>query len=279
MEEWKENYDEAAIAFTDENYPLAIEFADKAIEGKCENIDIYSLRGMSYYYLKMHDKALPDFNHYLKIKDTDYLVIANRGNSYTMLGQYEKALKDHNRFIQSQPENGAGYQNRAYCYFMSKKYYEAAVDFDKAESLGSPNYAIYFYRGYSLFHMNYFDGALRDLNKAVEIDEQPFEPYLIMGNIRYEMGQYEEAIAHFSHAIYLHDNDADIYYKRMHAYMQAKKYPQAETDANRVLKLDAGYFHAEKDGINLPVTSIKVDEKGTMNLMVDTAGLKEKDKK
>src|SRR6187431_2162429 len=95
-----ENYlHEALEAFNSKDFKQAITLASKAIEHGSINKAAYQIRGLSYYSLYEHEKALSDFNLYLQAAPDDYAMRLQRGITYSLLQQPEKGIPDMDAFI------------------------------------------------------------------------------------------------------------------------------------------------------------------------------------
>jgi putative GTP pyrophosphokinase len=97
------------------------------------------------------------------------LVYNHRGMAYFALGSHQRALKDFSSAINYDPESDRGYANRGLCYRVLKKYEKALQDFNQALTINPNRPDGYFGRAQAHYDMQEFDMALADCEKALLI--------------------------------------------------------------------------------------------------------------
>lgn len=97
------------------------------------------------------------------------LVYNHRGMAYFALGSHQRALKDFTSAISYDPEGDRGYANRGLCYRVMKKYEKALKDFDQALIINPGRPDSYFGRAQTHYDMQQFELALADCEKALLI--------------------------------------------------------------------------------------------------------------
>ncbi|MGW8313131.1 MAG: tetratricopeptide repeat protein [Desulfuromonadales bacterium] len=97
------------------------------------------------------------------------LVYNHRGMAYFAVGQHQRALKDFSSAIKYDPENDRGYANRGLCYRVMKKFRKALSDFNLALKINPTRPDNYFGRAQTCYDMQKFDQAMEDCEKALSI--------------------------------------------------------------------------------------------------------------
>jgi putative GTP pyrophosphokinase len=97
------------------------------------------------------------------------LVYNHRGMAYFAMGSHQRALKDFSNAIKYDPENDRGYANRGLCYRVMRKYKKSLQDFDRALQINPNRPDSHFGRAQVHYDMQRFDLALTDCEKALGI--------------------------------------------------------------------------------------------------------------
>jgi putative GTP pyrophosphokinase len=97
------------------------------------------------------------------------LVYNHRGMAYFAIGQHQRALKDFSSAIKYDPENDRSYANRGLCYRVMKKFRKALSDFNLALKINPTQPDNYFGRAQTCYDMQKFDQAIEDCEKALSI--------------------------------------------------------------------------------------------------------------
>ena len=77
---------------------------------------IYFNRGVTWYEMGDHDRAIQDYNKAVKFNPNFDQAFFNRGNAYDEKGQFERAIKDYNRAIELKPDYTKAFNNRGISY-------------------------------------------------------------------------------------------------------------------------------------------------------------------
>jgi putative GTP pyrophosphokinase len=97
------------------------------------------------------------------------LVYNHRGMAYFALGQHQRALKDFSSAIGYDPQSDRGYANRGLCYRVQKKYAKALEDFTQAVKINPNRPDNYFGRAQTFYDLRRYGQALEDCEKALGI--------------------------------------------------------------------------------------------------------------
>lgn len=97
------------------------------------------------------------------------LVYNHRGMAYFAMGSHQRALKDFTSSISYDPTSDRGYANRGLCYRVMKKYAKALQDFDQALKISPDRPDTYFGRAQTYCDMQKYHQALNDCEKILGI--------------------------------------------------------------------------------------------------------------
>jgi len=97
------------------------------------------------------------------------LVYNHRGMAYFAMGQHQRALKDFSSAIKYDPEDDRGYANRGLCYRVLKKFRRALADFNQALKINPGRPDNYFGRAQTCYDMQKYEQAMEDCEKALSI--------------------------------------------------------------------------------------------------------------
>ena len=132
-----------------EQYDLAKDDVDKAIQLSPSEADVYYLGGNVLMKSKLYHKAAlyysraieynPTSNVKVNVEDCYY----NRGNAYLMTEKLEMAVADFTAYIESNLDNPAGYHNRGVAFKKLGIEDKACADFKAALDHGSDKSARY----------------------------------------------------------------------------------------------------------------------------------------
>jgi len=124
------------INMLDENYPAAIQAAEKALQYNPNDIDLYRYIAPAYYQIGEYDRALDTYDRAMKIIDPedDELrsdIIGGKGDVYMEMGDTVQAYRLYEEALEVYPENASILNN--YAYFLAVK----GQELDKAEDLAA----------------------------------------------------------------------------------------------------------------------------------------------
>jgi tetratricopeptide (TPR) repeat protein len=101
------------------DYKAAIIALDQAISLDPKNPKAYSTRGLTYWYLGQHQKAIKDFksaiialDQAIKLDPKNAKAYVSRGEVHGYLGQYQKEIDDYSKLIELDPKNAEYYVMR-----------------------------------------------------------------------------------------------------------------------------------------------------------------------
>ena len=161
------------IAESRREYPLAVNFVDKAVQLRPGDAVCHFTRGNIYQYgIKDAAKALENYNKALEINPDYSDAFYNRGNlvSKDNKDNYESAISDYTAALKINPKDARAYNNRALTYMKRKEYKDAVNDFSEAIRC-YPNFALAYLNRANTYHlMRNYDAAIGDAIEASRLD-------------------------------------------------------------------------------------------------------------
>ena len=199
-----------------DDYPAAINAAERALEYNPDSLDLYRYIAPTYFQMKQYDKALSIYQKALTMVDsvdveTRSDLVGGMGDVYFEMGDTLLAFQTYENALQLFPLN-IGIMNN-YAYFLSV----CNRDLDKAEQMSAttikaePDNATYLDTyAWVLFKKGDNEKALQYIKKALDNDEAPSVELLEhYGDILDACGDHEEALKQWRKASDLApDNDS-----------------------------------------------------------------------
>ena len=188
-------YKGKAILYLGNNYKMAVENFDKAIELDANNAESYFLRGYAQARLKNFSAAVEDFTKSLKMK-AEEKIYKKRGEVYLELKNFLAAIEDFNKVLEFSAEKSA-YKGLAIAFANLKNKKLALENFDEfVELSGEENF--YQELGEIYFALGEYDKAVENFSKHIELDKFTLESYYLRGKSYFEQKNYASALADFA---------------------------------------------------------------------------------
>ncbi|GAB4452454.1 MAG: hypothetical protein OHK0029_03380 [Armatimonadaceae bacterium] len=162
--------------------------------------------------------AIKDYDALLAIDPADAVSLRNRGVAYFRLNQFDKALTDFDAYIKAKPDEPDGYNFKGLTYLkMEPKKYKEAIDAYSAYLTRKPNDTIALYnRGLAYYNQETYDKALPDFQAALKDPQHPnakdIPGYIADSLIK--LGKADEAEKAYNDAIAKAPNDGQAYLNR-----------------------------------------------------------------
>lgn len=198
------------INIMDENYPKAIEAAEKALELNPDSLDLYRYIAPSYYQMKEYDRALTTYDRALSIIDTTDVelysdFVGGKGDVYSSMGDSVRAVESYEQALKIYPGNTSIMNN--YAYYLAQR----GENLDKAERMAaiavksSPNSAtVLDTYAWVFFKKKDYKMALFYIESALSKDQDPGAELLEhYGDILFMDGQTEKAVEQWQKALEL----------------------------------------------------------------------------
>ena len=166
-----EDYLNRGIAlYRRDEYELALDAFEKAIELKPDYADAWNNRGVTLGRLDRHEEALKACDKAIELKPDYADAWNNRGFALAKLGRYEEALEACDKAIELKPDYAEAWDSKGFALAKLGRYEEALEACDKATEL-KPDYAEAWYnKAWSYSLKGDRENALQNLSKAIGLD-------------------------------------------------------------------------------------------------------------
>ena len=192
---------------------------------------------MTYFLSGQFDKAVMDFDKYIRKEPKDPSAYLNRGASWLFLGDTLKAVGDYNKAIKLDRFDPEGYVRRGRLYASQKKYDEAISDMDKAISLDSTSTFAYFNRAIMLYETERYVDAMADLNRVLKDEPGNALTLYNRGLISARLGAYDDALADMDRVLDINPNNVLAYFNRASIFIEMGQYHNALEDYDKAIEL------------------------------------------
>ncbi|MCX6268227.1 MAG: tetratricopeptide repeat protein [Bacteroidetes bacterium] len=209
----------------------------------------YKNRGNYYGALNMTEKALKDYNVYIKLKADDPRAYSNIGNIYGLNNQIDKALDAYSKSIALDSINPETYLNRAITYAKAKKFDLALKDYERAMRLQPGTMAVYMNRAYTLFEMGRYEDAISDFSLLIEQVGRNDDYFLKRGTSRYMLKQNQEALDDYSQCIAINPLNGTAYFNTSVIYKQQNDFTKAYQYALKAKSANCAVDPSYLDGL------------------------------
>ena len=211
---------------------------EEAISIRSDFIEAYFNLGKAQKALKKYEDAICSYSKCISLNIHYADAYNNRGSVYLEnLQEPEKALVDFQNFLKIQPNVWNGFFNIANCYNELKEYEEAIKHYDRAVELNPNNADVHFSRGFTYYKLEQYEEALKSYDRALKLNPNNADVHFSRGVTYYELGQYEEALKSYDHAIELCPNQANVYSNRGIVFKSLKRYEEALKNIDFAIKL------------------------------------------
>ena len=224
--------------YSDLDYITVIDYCTKKIKQNAFNIGkYYKARAQAYYSMGKLEKALEDYNSYIKNVTNDGGAFYDRGVIKTELnsslsslsdftnalkfssdsvkksdiffarafalnelGRVEEALNDYYKSLNYNKLNGNSYNNIGMINIEKKEYNLALTNFNKAIKIDSNAINYMYNKGYALTLLNQYDYAMEELKKALSLSSEDGDACNYMSYLLFKIGKYEESCKYLQKA-------------------------------------------------------------------------------
>jgi tetratricopeptide (TPR) repeat protein len=189
---------------------------------------------------KHYRKALPFFDHAIKLAPSIGKIYLGRGDALLVLEEPERALVDFNTALKLDPSLAKGYEQRARCQFELGKF-KAAVD-DISSAIGpeqDQHNKANMLKDRATFYLRLgqSDKAIQDLTTAISIRPKEYYNYSHRGDVYASLHQYRKAVEDYTYAIKINDGRFDdfdsLYTLRARAYEKLGRKDLAALDRKK----------------------------------------------
>jgi tetratricopeptide (TPR) repeat protein len=230
---------------------------DEAVRLNPLSTGVYAARGMAFFNLGQHERAIADLDAAIRLQPRNSRSIIDRGMAHIGLGQYNEALKDFNLAIDYHGGNLAkdnpafflSHYGRGLAHFNLGNYEPAVKDLTSAITRsGISNLPeAYIIRGISYGQLGRIDLAQKDLApfvKAVEnlerglrLNPQRSQVYSTRGLAFLYLDQNLRSVAYFDQAISLDPKNSSAFVGRAAANTFLDRHQLVVEDVDEALKI------------------------------------------
>lgn len=194
----------------------------------------------AYYNAGKYDAAIGEYSRVLALNLSPHQASRGtmaRGICYYAKHDPDRAIADFNHAIGLDPRNAGAYVNRGNALQMRGERSAALKDYTTALRLNSRNSSAYVGRGLVRAQNGDFTGALSDYNTALKINPRSAFAHIGRASIYYLQAIPERSLSEAQAAIALSPGDAEAYILRAHAYMELRRYSDAEADIHKAMHM------------------------------------------
>jgi len=131
----QEHIDNAQKALQEQQFEVAIDFFNKAIELAPDNAKLYSERGVTHFHLKHSLKALSDMDKAVELEPKNSYRYSSRAFIKGVYRMTNEAITDYLKCIELDPEDAIAYNNLGLLQEQLGWKTQANDNFDKADTL------------------------------------------------------------------------------------------------------------------------------------------------
>jgi protein O-GlcNAc transferase len=209
------------------------------------NFDALHLLGIVQYQKGRHEAAIELFDRAIGVGPNDPFGHFNRALALDALGRPEEALAGWDRVLQIKPDYAEAHVNRGNALAQLKRFEDAVLSYDRALRI-KPGFADALNRrGAALVELKRYNDALACWDRLLQLDPKNAAAYANRAVTLEGLNRYDEALMSYERAIALEPNSAQIYANRGSLLaVELKRYEQAISDYEQVLRLDREYPYA-----------------------------------
>ncbi len=152
-----------------ENYELALDYYNQALDIDPDYVNALNGRGLVYIAQGDFASALPQFERVIELNPNYTDAYFNRGLSNSQLGNHEIAIEDFNYFLERNPDDAETYTYRAMSFSELGEIDLSIADLTRAIELDSGYVYAYGARGIVYYSLDDYENAANDLREYVRL--------------------------------------------------------------------------------------------------------------
>ena len=234
-------------------YERALEDLNTAIARLADDGDLrtYQSRAMLFVRMKQYDKAVADYDEYVKRSSNSATAHFERGSFYLYtLKDYKNALADFDRSLQIDPKPWHRYKRRALAHFYLRHYDKALADVAKAIELNPEDGSNLTWIPPELVakcpDRAFRDGMLKLADETVDKKDGPSVRWGRASLLR-AFGQDKQALADLNKAVALDPKNAAAHYNLGSALGRQGKLNEAIAVYRKAIALDPKFAYAHNN--------------------------------
>jgi tetratricopeptide (TPR) repeat protein len=228
----------AEQAIEEEEYEIALEYYNQAIELAPQNAVAYYLRGIFNFEETDDDLALNDFNKAIELGFDKIDIYYHRGLAYESLVEYENAINDLTIFLNHKSKKTdemliSSYETRGWCNYDLGNYPEALKDYSKVIEIDPMQYGPHNIIAKIYLNTERFEKAIEQYYKMLKLfpaKKNNIRAQIVV--VKVNAGDFEGAINDCTQLIQEGYARYSVYTMRGLAYLGIKEYQLALDDAN-----------------------------------------------
>jgi tetratricopeptide (TPR) repeat protein len=238
--------DKRAVVFNDrgvaqmrrQQYKLAIEDFNRAVQLSPEYAPVYNNRGNALLALGVPREAIKDFDRAIVLGPSYSAAYANRASAHLRLNALDRAHADYSRAIELSPQSVSALNGRGLVHMAADRPHAAIRDFTRAVSVDARFVAGYRNRANAKAAIDRSDDVIEDLSRAIAFDPKVVDTYLLRAEAYLTSGNAASALKDFNKTIEMTPRHAVAYAGRALAYAKAEANEEALADLAKAIELD-----------------------------------------
>lgn len=232
----------ANMAMEQDDYDLAIEYHNQAIELEPDNPEAYYFRGIFNYENIDDELALIDFNKAIELELAINDIYYYRGLVYENLGEFVKAVNDLTFFLKNISEKSElklnkVYDSRGWCNYMLGNMTQALEDYSRVIENDPMKFGPHNIIASIYLEKKHFEKALEEYYKMLELfpaKENTIRTLMVV--VKISAGDFGEAINDCTQLIQNGYTLSSVFSLRGLAYLGTNEYQLALNDANTAIE-------------------------------------------
>jgi tetratricopeptide (TPR) repeat protein len=161
------------------------------------------------------------------------------GDVFTLENKYDSATIWFDLILTNEKEKPQYFVRRGKAHYSAGNLSRALLDFDEALRLDKRFGDAHFFKGLSNKKLRKYDEALKNIGAAEDLGFDAYKCNLEKGIIHFELSSMPKTIKSLNDAIRLNPTCSQCFYIRYQAHELSNKMPEAASDLDEALKIDA----------------------------------------
>lgn len=229
----------------------AVERINQIVQGSPENGFAYYVRGVFFYNLGNHKKAIEDLSKAVEMISPRILerkpnvladIYAVRGNSHLAEKHSALAILDFSKALTIDQSNPDLYCLRGVAHAQAGQFGMAITDYTSAINLNTNNAFAHFGRAVALHNQSQLQSALDDYSTGLGLDPDYADGLFNRGKVLSDLGKHREALADLDQYLLINSNDVEALVFRADQYLRLSERQRALEDLSAAISLRPGDY-------------------------------------
>lgn len=230
--------------YREEKFGDAINDFNKVLEINIKNLEARKYKSNALIALQQYRESIKELAIIIESDNKNPLYFSRRGYCYVMINNLKLALEDYNKAIELDANKSIYHLHRGIVYYKMKNFSKAINDYTRSIELDSKNVFTFELRGQSYISLKEYKLAIEDFNKTIELEPQNYERYSERAKVYQKLELYEEAIMDYGKSIDLFPKNENAFFERSACLHETKKYKDSAIGLTRVIELNPNYGEA-----------------------------------